>query len=63
MARLCLSFDIHHFEIEELHGLVDPLFVTSWYKWNRYNLHRGKSLYHVTRNGPMEVYDLCHGSR
>ena len=45
------------------HGLVDPLFVTSWHKWNRYKLHRGKSLCHGTRNGPMEVYDLCHGSR
>jgi len=47
----------------KVHGLVDPLFVTSWHKWNRYKLHRGKSLCHGTRNGPMEVYDLCHGSR
>mmetsp|Transcript_26650 Transcript_26650/g.39193 ORF Transcript_26650/g.39193 Transcript_26650/m.39193 type:complete len:81 (+) Transcript_26650:196-438(+) len=26
------------------HGLVDPLFVTSWHKWNRYKLHRGIEL-------------------
>jgi len=27
-----------------VHGLVDPLFVTSWHKWNRYKLHRGIEL-------------------
>ena len=26
------------------HGLVDPLFVTSWQKWNRYKLHCGIEL-------------------
>jgi len=40
---------------ETIHGLVDPLFVTSWHMWNRYKLHRGKSSCHGTRNGPMEV--------
>jgi len=26
--------------VEKLNGLVDPLFDTSWHKWNRYKLHR-----------------------
>ena len=49
---------------ENLHGLVDPLFGTSWHKWNRYNLHGGIELVPCHKECPPSwVYDLCHGTR
>jgi len=47
-----------------IHGLVDPLFGTSWHKWNRYKLHRGIDLVPCHKEWPPSwVYDLCHGTR
>jgi len=48
----------------KFHGLVDPLFGTSWHKWNRYKLHRGIELDPWVKEWPPSwVYDLTHGTR
>jgi len=47
-----------------LHGLVDPLFGSSWQEWHRYKLHRGKELDPWVKEWPPSwVYDLTHGRR
>jgi len=47
-----------------LHGLVDPLFGSSWQEWHRYKLHRGIELDPWVKEWPPSwVYDLTHGRR
>jgi len=46
------------------HGLVDPLFGSSWQEWHRYKLHRGIELDPWVKEWPpSRVYDLTHGRR
>jgi len=52
------------FLVETFHGLVDPLFGSSWQEWHRYKLHRGIELDPWVKEWPPSwVYDLTHGRR
>ena len=49
---------------QKVHGLVDPLFGSSWQEWHRYKLHRGIEFDPWVKEWPPSwVYDLTHSKR